>query len=155
MTAFLNDVLVISQRAEELHRRQFMTTSLATLLEGHGYEFEKVRSTGWGGGEPDVVMAPASLRILRKALEEFEAELQARDLELNSFSGIQGIWRLLTEPLDKLGEYSRDPSACHLDGLEAYALAELLESSWKELLVMAREIDKEYSEPDTPRIRLG
>ena len=69
MAALLNDVLVSSQRAEELHRRQFMTTSLATLLEGHGYEFEKVRSTGWGGGEPDVVMAPAALHILRDALD--------------------------------------------------------------------------------------
>lgn len=157
MTAFLSEVLQISQQAEERHRRQFMGTSLASLLEGLGYEFEKVSSTGWGGGEPDVFMTRPSLRTLQGALEGFEAELSARDLEVRSFAGIQGIWPLLTRTLEKLDEYFRDPSASHLDGLEAYALAELLESSWKELLVMAREIDAEYGvdREDTPNPRGG
>ncbi len=70
--------------------------------------------------------------------------MQARDLEVNSFAGIQGIWPVLLGPLDKLTAYFDAPASSHLDGLEVYALAELLESAWKDLLVMAREIDEEY-----------
>lgn len=152
MAEFLSDILSAAEQMEREHRRQFMSRSLAELLDGHGYQFEKVSSTGWGGSEPDTVMARPSIRELRKALEAFESELQARDLEVASFAGMQGIWPLLVGPLAKLDSYFSDPPNSHLDGLDAYALAELLESSWRDLLVMAREIDEEYAKPESTAV---
>ena len=106
---------------------EFSKRSLADLLGVERYEFEKVSSTGLGS-EPDIYMAPASLRVLRRALGAFEDELKARELTTHSYLGIHGIWGETIECLERLQAYFASPGDSHLDALEAHALAKLLES---------------------------
>lgn len=144
MHDFLSDLIGAVEDEILAHHSQFESTPLVGPLAGRSYEFEKVSTTGLGS-DPDTVMAPSSLRILREKLSDFESLLSDRDLTVRTYPGIAYVWPLIGEALGKLEAYFGSPAESHLDPLEAFALAEMLKSKWRELEVMARELDDEYS----------
>lgn len=141
---FLSDLLAHARRDESEHRVEFAGESLAELLGGRHYQFEKISTTGRGVASADIYMARPSLKVLRETLSGFEEALGRRDLSVGSFPGIEGIWPTLEGSLERLEVYFADPVSSHLDAFEAYAVAALLRSTWLELQEMAAEIDEEY-----------
>ena len=144
MRHFLADQLSQARREEMEHRMEFADQSLAQLLEGRHYEFEKVSSTGRGGSPVDIAMAPGALSVLRSAMESVRAALEARGLAVTSYPGIEASWSTIEECLSRIDRYFADPEGSNLDAFEAFAVSSLLRASWEELRAMAADLDGEY-----------
>ena len=135
----LEVVAVKLENDEREHRRKWREDRIESkLVEGTSYAFEKL-SEGLREGGP---LGSWGLEAVTERLASFTTALEQRGLA-GGFVGVEGVLSELQYPLQRLSNHFNGPGP-PLSPEEGAVFAYYVRHKFKELEVMAREIDSEY-----------
>lgn len=152
-------VRMLSEAVEDLrardktHREQFREVKLMQAFDHASYAFEKIFEE-LSGSSPAAVLGQWGVDHLRKVLDDFEKELQARGLSIESYDSIKYLYRDEIEfPLTELRKFLyKEP--CEIPSKRAaMVFADALRSYFDQLRQIATEIDEEYASEPEPIVR--
>jgi hypothetical protein len=84
----LSEVVEDLRARDKTHREQFQEVKLMQAFDHASYAFEKIFEE-LSGNSPAAVMGKWGVDHLRKVLDDFEKELQARGLSMESYDSIK------------------------------------------------------------------
>ncbi len=91
---------------------------------------------------------------LRKLLPDFDKELQARGLSIESYASVKYLYRDEIEyPLTELRKFLYGEPSDIVSNRSAVVFVDALRSHFDELRDIAREIDEEYASEPEPVVR--
>jgi hypothetical protein len=133
---------------DKSHREQFREVTLMQAFDQASYAFQKIYDE-LSGNSPTAGLGKWGVDHLRKVLDDFEKELQARGLNIESCHSIKYLYRDEIEfPLTELRKFLYKESSEITSRNAAEVFADALRSYFDQLREIASEIDEEYgSEP--------
>lgn len=128
---------------ENKHRENFKGVRMEEIFNGYGYCFEKIFTHLMKGQITPFAIARGSFIEVQRNLNKFITELEAREIR-NSLLGVTTTLDEIIHPLKRLDEYFTS-SEVH-DPIDILSFARHFEILIEEIIVMAKEIDEDYSE---------
>jgi hypothetical protein len=130
------------KKMENDHRKQFRSIRLQASLNGYVYFFEKLFSHfHLSDNSNNFSLAMRAQKTLCENFSKFENDLMARNLK-GKLPGLDVAIEDIRTPMDCLNRYFAGTSS--FDAREAKSFAVHFESRFKDIHLMAGEIDEEY-----------
>jgi len=149
----LAEVVEDLRARDKTHREQFREVKLMQAFDHASYALEKIFEE-LPGNSPAAVQGQWGVDHLRRVLDDFENELQARGLSIESYDSVKYLYRYEIEfPLTELRKFLyKEP--CEIASKKAATVfADALRSYFDQLREIAREIDEEYASEPEPIVR--
>jgi len=140
---FLELLIQELKKRENDHRAIFRGISMEELFNGYGYCFEKIFTHLLEGSITPFHVARSSFAELQLNVKKFTDELDARGIS-QSLPGVTTTINEIEHPMQRLRQYFQDEE--ELDKKDMLSFARHFEILINELIIMAKEIDEEYSE---------
>lgn len=148
----LSEVVEDLRAKEEAHRAQFRAVKLKQVFDHVSYAFEKIFEELRRDSIPR--MGKWGIDYLRDSLTNFDKQLQARGLSIDSYDSIKYLCRdEIQYPLTELRKFLYGEASEIASYKSATVFADALRSHFDELKHMAGEIDEEYASEPEPVIR--
>jgi hypothetical protein len=142
----LSAIITALEQEEAAHKEQFSMDKLnAAFPETLGYHFQKVIQCARTGENAE--FGTANLKMIKKALQDFQSALERRGLGLDTYDVVQDIYDLLTYPLAELEACFQDlgeGKTPRINDKTAYIFAFFINEQSKKLREIASEIDEDY-----------
>lgn len=140
----LEAVFQTLQKRDTDHRTTFAADHLANAIpESIGYAFEKLSEAIRGAGP--VAPGQWGLKSIRSSVNDFESRLTRRGLDISTYPGLACLYPELQDQVAQLDSFLSGQPSDVTNARSAAVYARDLAAKVKELLEIAREIDKEYS----------
>ena len=150
--SILNDVLgkvaMEIQERDNRHKERFMAETLRSVFpRNFNYELGKLMESTY---TDDLLgFGNAMISEVKKVMDDLKNALSRRDLGIDSYPGVEGVYEELRYPVARLEVYFRDgvfSAESPEDSKRAcYIFARFIREKMLELVQIAGEIDEEYS----------
>jgi len=145
-SAIFTSVIEKLEQEETAHKEQFKKEKLVAVFSPTlAYHIEKIFESIRSGDNP--AFGAINLGILTQALQDFEAALAKRGIELDTYEVIEDLYEELAYPISELEAYFQHLEKGHRPNINektAYIFAFFITKKFDELKDLAEEIDAEY-----------
>ena len=142
----LESVVKTLRREEMEHRGEFADIKLADPPD-LSYHLRKILEAVGPSG--DARLGSINVDYILKCIEEFKIKLAERDI-LEAYEALTYSLELVDYPLQELKKYFRAPDKTHINERDAYIFAYFVEQQTQGLSEIAKELDEEYSQEQSP-----
>ena len=148
LVGVLDNIVKTLMDEEMEHWRKFADQKLVDAFPSTlNYHLRKIREAIGKSG--DTRLGSVNADLVLKSIEQFKAGLEEREIH-DAYGGVTDTLNLLDYPLRELQKYFFSPNETHINENDAKIFAHFVESHTGGLLEMAKLLDAEYSQEQSP-----